>query len=63
LAVHDAAKPAHQPLTFGDVEGVLEEVVRPKLAEFATMERVWGEQAPPPETSRWRANWPVPQHR
>jgi hypothetical protein len=42
------------------VERIWEEVVRPKLPEFETMKRRWGEQQEPPEGSRWRANWKVP---
>jgi creatinine amidohydrolase len=61
LAAYEAAKPEHRPLTFEDVERIWEEEVRPKLPEFATMQSVWGEQAPPLETSGWRANWAVPE--
>jgi hypothetical protein len=60
LAAHEAVKPKREPLTFEDVERIWEEVVRPKLGEFDTMQEVWGEQQPPAETSRWRANWRVP---
>jgi hypothetical protein len=41
------------------VERIWEAEVRPKLPEFETMKPRWGEQEPPPETSRWRANWKV----
>jgi hypothetical protein len=61
LAAYDAAKPQHRPLTFEDVERIWEEEVRPKLPQFESMQRVWGEQQPPAETSRWRANWSVPE--
>jgi hypothetical protein len=60
-AAYDAAKPAHQPLTFADVERIWDKAVRPRLPEFETMKELWGEQEPPPEGSRWRANWKVPE--
>jgi creatinine amidohydrolase len=60
LAAYDAAKPRHRPLTFGDVERIWDEVVRPRLQEFETMKPRWGDKEPP-EASRWRANWIVPE--
>jgi hypothetical protein len=44
------------------VERIWEEEVRPKLPEFETMKPRWGDQEPP-ENSRWRANWRVPDRR
>jgi hypothetical protein len=61
LAAYEAAKPKREPLTFDDVERIWEEEVRPKLPEFEMMKRVWGVQQAPAETSRWRANWRVPE--
>ena len=61
LAAYQAPPANRQPLTFADVERIWEEVVRPKLPEFETLKPRWGEQEPPPETSRWRANWQVPE--
>jgi hypothetical protein len=61
LAAYDAAKPAHRPPTFEDVERIWDEVVRPKLPEFETMKELWGEQQALPESSRWRANWKLPE--
>jgi creatinine amidohydrolase len=61
LAAYDAAKPPHRPLTFADVERIWDEAVRPRLPEFETMKELWGEQEAPPESSRWRVNWPVPK--
>jgi hypothetical protein len=63
LAVYDEVPPEHRPLSFEDVERIWEEVVRPKLPEFETMKPRWGEQQAPPEGSRWRANWKVPDGR
>jgi creatinine amidohydrolase len=60
LAAYEAAQPEHRPLSFEDVERIWEEVVRPKLPEFETMKERWGDQEPP-EGSRWRANWRVPE--
>jgi hypothetical protein len=60
LAEYERVQLKREPLTFEDVERIWEEVVRPKLGEFDTMQEVWGEQQPPAETSRWRANWRVP---
>jgi hypothetical protein len=51
LAGYETAKPKRESLTFDDVERIWEEEVRPKLAEFETMKRVWGEQQAPPEGS------------
>jgi creatinine amidohydrolase len=61
LAAYDAAKPEHRPLTFEEVERIWEEEVRPRLPEFETMKQRWGEQQEPPEGSRWRLNWKVPE--
>jgi hypothetical protein len=61
LAAYEAVKPQREPLTFDDVERIWEEVVRPKLPEFETMKPVWGGQQAPAETSRWRANWSMPE--
>jgi hypothetical protein len=62
LALYQAVKPKREPQTFDDVERIWEEEVRPRLREFETMKRVWGEQEALAETTRWRANWAVPPH-
>jgi hypothetical protein len=46
--------------TFADVERLWEQVVRPALPAFRTMQQVWEGREPPAETSVWRANWGVP---
>jgi len=60
LAAYQAPKADRRPLTFGDVERIWEEEVRPRLPEFETMKPRWGDQEPQ-EGSRWRANWKVPK--
>lgn len=63
LAEYDRLQPAHALRSFDQVEQLWEDVVRPKLPEFRTMQTLWGwsgEEAPP-EDSVWRANWRVPE--
>jgi hypothetical protein len=61
LAAYEEVKPKREPRTFEEVERIWEEVVRPKLGEFETMKQCRGSEEPPPEGSRWRANWKVPE--
>jgi creatinine amidohydrolase len=53
-------RPEHRLRTWSDVERLWDEVVRPRFRELTTMQPTWAEREPPAETSRWRANWPVP---
>lgn len=48
-----------KPLTFDDIERIWESDVRPRLKEFRTLSPEWNEN-PPPEDSRWFANWRIP---
>jgi creatinine amidohydrolase len=63
LADYEALQPARNPLTFDDIEEIWETEVRPRFADFASMQdvSVAGGQQPPPEDSRWRFNWKVPK--
>jgi len=54
-------QPTHTLLTFGQVERLWAEVVRPALAGFRTMQDIWEGQEPVPEESCWDANWRVPE--
>lgn len=60
LADYERMQPAQRLRTFEDVEVVWEEVVRPRLKEFQTMQDLFPRQQPLPEDSRWHANWRVP---
>lgn len=60
LAAYEALCPAHTLLTFADVERVWDEVVRPALPGFRSMQQRWEGQPDVPADSRWHANWPVP---
>jgi creatinine amidohydrolase/Fe(II)-dependent formamide hydrolase-like protein len=60
LADYDRAKPAHTLQTFGDVERLWAEVVRPAMDKFRTMKWDWHDHPLPPEDSRWYANAPMP---
>jgi hypothetical protein len=54
-------QPQHTLRTFADVETLWENVVRPQLSAFETMQQQWPNVAPPAEDSVWRANWTVPE--
>jgi creatinine amidohydrolase len=60
LAAYEAARPEHKLLTFEDVERAWDEVVRPALKAFRSMQRLWEGQQEVPADSRWFANWKVP---
>ncbi len=57
LAAFERRRPRHTLRTFGDVERLWAEVVRPALPRFRSMQETWWEDAPPPvsEESVW---WP-----
>lgn len=57
LAEYDSLKPAHTPLTYGDIEEIWEREIRPRYRDFASMQD--GADSPP-ENSRWYANRHVP---
>ncbi len=61
LREYDRVRPAHTLRTFGDVERLWREVVRPELKNFRTMKQIWEWQSPVPEESRWFENWHVPE--
>ena len=48
----------HTPLTFDDVEGIWEDEIRPKLADFASLQPP---EPAPPSDSRWYPNSQVPK--
>jgi hypothetical protein len=50
-------KPAHTPLTFGQIERIWEEEIGPRIKDFDSMQD--GPEGPP-EDSRWYPNWRVP---
>lgn len=60
LEEYARVSPQHTLRTFEDVERVWETVVRPELGRFASMQDLWGDQAPVPGDSPWHANWRVP---
>lgn len=62
LAAYDRDQPEHRLRTFADVERLWDDVVRPRLPEFRTMQQFWGpeEDGQVSPGSRWHANWPVP---
>jgi creatinine amidohydrolase len=62
LEAYRREQPAHRLLTFWDVERVWDEVVRPVLPEFKTMQHPPDREPPPPD-SVWHANWRPPEAR
>lgn len=60
LGSYAAEERTHRLLTFEDVEGLWESVVRPALKEFRTMQQHTDGREPPAEGSVWRRNWTVP---
>jgi creatinine amidohydrolase len=60
LAEYERLLPEHSLTTFSEVERVWEEVVRPALPEFRTMQANWGDADLPPEGSVWRKNLNIP---
>lgn len=51
------AQPEHKPLTFDQVEEIWEQEVRPLIKDLDSMKDLRPGQKPPPENSRWYANW------
>jgi creatinine amidohydrolase len=62
LAAYDAARPTQQLRTFAQVEQLWDDVIRPVLPSFRSMQESWTIE-PPPEGSVWRENWAVPEVR
>lgn len=60
LEAYQRERPEHRLRTFEDVERLWEEVVRPHLKGFLSMQELPEGQEPPPFNSRWYANWRVP---
>jgi creatinine amidohydrolase/Fe(II)-dependent formamide hydrolase-like protein len=63
LEEYQRLQPRHTLRTFDQVEQLWDDVVRPKLKEFRTMQTLWGwpgEEAPA-EDSVWYPNWQVPE--
>jgi creatinine amidohydrolase len=60
LADYDRAKPAHTLRTFGQVEQLWAEVVRPAMDKFRTMKWDWHDHPLPPKDSRWYENAQMP---
>ena len=60
LAEYDQLAPEHRLLTFDDVERLWDTVVRPRMAEWKTMNQHPEGRAAPPEGSVWHANWRIP---
>lgn len=60
LAAYDDAQPAHRLRMFEDVEILWEQVVKPELQSFRTMQTLWEGQEPVPASSIWYPNWVVP---
>jgi creatinine amidohydrolase/Fe(II)-dependent formamide hydrolase-like protein len=62
LESYDEVQPAHTLRTFGDVERLWEQVVRPALSDFLSMQNLWeGEYPAPPPGSVWYENWRLPE--
>lgn len=59
LADYGRTKPTHKPLTFDDVEDIWDREIRPLIPEFNAMQDLKPGQEPPPQDSRWYANWRV----
>jgi hypothetical protein len=60
LAAYKAEVSNRTPLTFGDVEEIWEDEIRPKLAEFASLQPP---DPAPPADSRWYPNSQIPKGR
>jgi creatinine amidohydrolase len=62
LAAYDTARPTRQLRTFNQVEQLWDDLIRPALPRFKSMQASFGVE-PPPEGSAWRENWAVPEVR
>lgn len=60
LAAFAQEQPTHTLRTFEQVEQLWQEVIRPVLPEFQSMQDLWSGQDAIPEGSVWHANWRVP---
>ena len=60
LEAYASEKPEHELHTFDQVEQLWEDVVRPQLKDFETMQDGWQKGKGLPESSVWHANWEVP---
>ncbi len=60
LEAYEREQPVRRPLTFDDIERIWQEEVRPRVADFESMKDLGPGQEPPPEDSRWYAQWRVP---
>jgi creatinine amidohydrolase len=60
LAEYEQAPRTHSLRTYEQVEQLWDEVVRPVLKDFRSMQDLWDGQPPVPEDSRWHENWRVP---
>ena len=58
LDAYDPSRPSRLR-TFGDVETFWAEVVKPRLADLASMQSTWYDKEAPDPDSRWYENWPV----
>jgi creatinine amidohydrolase len=61
LAEYERLRPEHRLRTFGDVEALWRDVIRPEVPRFKSMQERLGDREPPPEGSVWHAGWRVPE--
>ena len=61
LEEYEKSRPPHTLRTFEDVERLWEEVVRPHVHEFRSMQLSWKQHEEVPGDSVWYANWKVPE--
>jgi creatinine amidohydrolase len=61
LQDYERLKPPHTLRTFEQVEQLWDELVRPIIGNFQTMQDQWPGQEPVPEGSVWHGNWRVPK--
>ena len=61
LAEYERESPEHTLRTFADVEDLWEEIVKPNLAGFDSMQDDMRSRGPVPENSVWYPNWRVPE--
>jgi creatinine amidohydrolase len=59
LEDYQRSLPEHKPLTFDQVEEIWSQEVQPLIKDLAAMRDLGPGQEPPPENSRWYANWRV----
>ena len=60
LAEYSRLNPSQRLRTFAQVEAIWEDIVKPELPTFMSMQDSW-DGAAPPENSTWRENWKVPK--